>query len=201
MITCRPTGRAARCSSASTIRTSSADSTFGSMMRIGRARMLDDREQVLEAERRAHAVDPHHPLDAVRARAVEQRHGPRPRLVLVRRDHGVLEIDRDHVRAGSERLREPVRPRARHEQQIAARLDRLGHRIACCARYGCLRLPFARKPGDPSRPVMAARVSATCRAARRRHRSAAAPGAPPPGRPRHRRREPGDRTVAAAHRE
>ena len=35
MITCRPTGRAARCNSASTIRTSSADSTFGSMTPSG----------------------------------------------------------------------------------------------------------------------------------------------------------------------
>ena len=99
---------------------------------IGRGRMLDDREQVLEAERRAHAVDAHHPLDAIHARAVEQGHGTGARLVLVRRDHGVLEVDRDHVRSGGERLREPVRPGARHEQQIAARLDRLGHRLASC---------------------------------------------------------------------
>ena len=35
MITCSPTGRAARCKSAATIRTSSADSTFGSMIASG----------------------------------------------------------------------------------------------------------------------------------------------------------------------
>ena len=94
--------------------------------------MLDDREQVLEAERGAYAVDAHHPLDAIGARAVEQGHGAAARLVLLRRDHGVLEVDRDHVRSGGERFREPVQPSARHEQQIAARLNRLGHRVASC---------------------------------------------------------------------
>jgi hypothetical protein len=92
--------------------------------RIRRGRMLDEREQVLEAERRAQAVDPHHPLDAVRG-AVEQRHGLFARRVLVRRDDRVLQIDRDHVRAGGERLGESVRAGARHEQQVAARLDRV----------------------------------------------------------------------------
>ena len=119
---------------------------------IGRGRMLDDREQVLEAERRAHAVDAHHPLDAIRARAVEQGHGTGARLVLVRRDHGVLEVDRDHVRSGGERFREPVRPSARHEQQIAARLDRLGHRLASSLVRGERRLLCHLPPGAPLRP-------------------------------------------------
>ena len=89
---------------------------------IGRGRMLDDRQQVLEAKGRPHAIDPDHALDAVGS-AVEQRHRQRPRLVLLGRDDRILEIDRDHVRAGRERLRKPVRPGPRHEQEVAPRLD------------------------------------------------------------------------------
>ena len=99
--------------------------------------MLEDREQVLQPERRAHAIDPDHALDPVPG-ALEQRHRHRPRLLLLRRDDRVLEVDRDHVGAGRERLGEPVGPGPGHEQEVAPRLDFLVvHALSRCARPPC----------------------------------------------------------------
>ena len=103
---------------------------LGQHHRIGRGRMRDDREQVLEPEGRAHAVDPHHPLDAVGG-AIEQRQRHFARRVLLRRDHGVLEIDRDHVGTCRQRLGEAVRAGPRHEQQVAPRLNLLLAHAVC----------------------------------------------------------------------